>query len=78
MRKKFALLAAAIALCLPVTVSAQEAASGQDRPASMSVSIKEAQDYAVENNRTLANAALPPCCRRPPRALVTRTISVTR
>lgn len=58
MRKKFALLAAAIALCLPVTVSAQEAASGQDRPASMSVSIKEAQDYAVENNRTLANAAL--------------------
>lgn len=58
MRKKFALLAVAIALCLPVTVSAQEAASGQDRPASMSVSIKEAQDYAVENNRTLANAAL--------------------
>lgn len=58
MRKKFALLAAAIALCLPVTVSAQEAASGQYRPASMSVSIKEAQDYAVENNRTLANAAL--------------------
>lgn len=51
-------MAAAIALCLPVTVSAQEAASGQDRPASMSVSIKEAQDYAVENNRTLANAAL--------------------
>lgn len=51
-------MAAAIALCLPVTVSAQEAASGQYRPASMSVSIKEAQDYAVENNRTLANAAL--------------------
>ena len=51
-------MAVAIALCLPVTVSAQEAASGQDRPASMSVSIKEAQDYAVENNRTLANAAL--------------------
>lgn len=58
MKKKFALLAVAIALCLPLAVSAQEAANGQDRPASMSVSIKEAQDYAVENNRTLANAAL--------------------
>ncbi len=57
MKKRIATLA--VVLSLFGSAFAQDGSeSDLARPDSMAITIKEAQDYAVENNKTLANSAL--------------------